>query len=259
MSINSTIDLAGRRILVTGAAGGIGYVTAQILVSAGAKVVINDLSADKVRIAGEEVGSIGAIAADVSDEMSVKSLLNETADTLGGLDGIVNNAGTFEPLKGTKRQLLDDWRKVIDVNLQSVFLVSREAAQYLQSGSSIVNMASVAGLGGFAASNAYSVSKAGVVMMTKTLACDYARFGIRVNAVAPGVIEAPMAQEMFEEIAEGPDIYLRRTPMGRLGKQEEIGNAVLFLLSELASFITGVTLPVDGGWMAFGGAGEASR
>ena len=258
MSNVPTLDLTGRRILVTGAAGGIGLETARILIAAGAKVVLNDISDESLAAASKEVDAAGALTGNVADEESVKSLIKETLGILGGLDGVVNNAGVFEPIKGTKRQSLDDWRRVIDVNLQSVFLMSREAAHHMQPGSSFVNMASVAGLGGFGASNGYGVSKAGIIMMTKTMACDFARYGIRVNAVAPGVIQAPMAEAIFDKASMGSDIFTRRIPMGRLGKPGEIGNAVLFLLSDLASYITGVTLPVDGGWTAFGGAGDAS-
>ena len=253
-----TLDLTGHRILVTGGAGGIGLETARLLLEAGAKVVLNDISEESLEKACAEIGAAGALTANVADEDAVKSLIDDTLDLLGGLDGVVNNAGVFEPIKGTRRQTLDDWRRVIDVNLQGVFLMSREASRHMAPGSSFVNMASVAGLGGFGASNGYGVSKAGIVMMTKTMACDFARYGIRVNAVAPGVIEAPMASAIFDKVAIGSDVYTRRIPMGRLGKQEEIGNAVLFLLSDRASYITGITLPVDGGWTAFGGAGDAS-
>lgn len=259
MSMSSTADLTGRRILVTGAGGGIGLSIAKKLSDVGANVVINDVSAETLEEAGKKIGAVGTLAANISEETSVKALMKETASILGGIDGVVNNAGVADPVRGTKRQTLEDWRRVIDVNVQGCFLMSREMTSYMKPGASMVNIASVAGLGGFAASNAYGVSKAAIVMMTKTLACDFARYGVRVNAVAPGVIEAPMAADILEGGTLGADPYLRRIPMGRLGKPEEIGNAALFLLSDMASYITGVTLPVDGGWMAFGGAGDASR
>tara|TARA_R100000005_G_C5003919_1_gene212744 strand:+ start:6702 stop:7496 length:795 start_codon:yes stop_codon:yes gene_type:complete len=259
MDKSSGITLAGRRILVTGAGGGIGLAIAEKLVGAGAQVILNDISAAPLRDAKERIGAAGALVGDVSDESSVKKMFAEMNEMLGGIDGLVNNAGIADPLRGTKRQTLADWRRVMDVNVQGCFLMLREAASYMPPGSAIVNIASVVGLGGFAASNGYGVSKAAIVMMTKTTATDFARFGIRVNAVAPGVIEAPMASEILGGGSLGTDPYVRRIPMGRLGKPEEIGNAVQFLLSGMAEYITGVTLPVDGGWMAFGGAGDASH
>ena len=253
----SNIDLTGRRVLVTGAAGGIGLSIAASLVKSGARVVINDVVEDRLAQANLENDFTGAVAGDVSEEGAVKDLLREAADLLGGLDGLVNNAGIAEPIKGTMRQSTDDWRRVIEINLQSVFLMSREAAKRMQEGGSIVNIASVAGMVGLPASNAYGVSKAGVIMMTRTMACDLSRFGIRVNAIAPGFIQAPMANVMTDQVPYDTGAIVRRIPLGRPGTAQEVANTAVFLLSGLASFITGVVLPVDGGWSAFGGVGDA--
>lgn len=258
MDFHPDSGLERKRILITGAARGIGHSIAQVLVDAGARVVINDLSQETAKTASDVIGALGAVGGDVSSEAGVKSIVDSAVEQLGGLDAVINNAGITEPVVRTTRQRLEDWQKVIDVNLRGVFLMSQEAARQMKEGGAIVNLASVAGLGAMSASNAYGVSKAGVVMMTKTMACDLARFGIRVNAVAPGIIQAPMAEGLFGETKMGMKPFVQRIPMGRLGKPEEIGYAVQFLLSDRASYITGVTLPVDGGWMAFAGAGHAS-
>lgn len=250
--------LNGRRVLVTGGAGGIGAAAARLLADFGCVVALSDLSGERVAVAVEETGAAAGFAADVTNEVSVARLFDDITSSLGGFDAVVNNAGVIEKLQGTKGQQLADWRPVIDVNLQGVYLVAREAARRMTDGGTIVNTASIAALGGFPASNAYGVSKAAVVMLTKTLACDLARFGVRVNAVAPGVIEAPMAEWLMTEGPRRAEAFKRRTPLGRLGKPAEVAAAMAFLLSDLASYITGVTLPVDGGWSAFGGAGDAS-
>ena len=250
------MTLSGKRMIVTGAAGGIGKAIARALVNAGATVALTDIDAKALDAARAETGAAFAVQGDISDEAATKRIFATVIGELGGLDGLVNNAGLPEQPGGTARQTLADWRKVIDVNLQGTFLAAREAARHMRGGGAIVNIASIAGLCAFTASNSYSVSKAGVVMLTKTLALDLARFGIRVNAVAPGVIDAPMAREILS--GDGRKRILQRIPAGRLGREDDVAHATRFLLSDEAAYITGVTLPVDGGWSAFGGAGNAN-
>ena len=191
---------------------------------------------------------------DVSDEDEIERVFDSIASEYGRLDILVNNAGLSEPLQATIRQSSADWQRTIDVNLRGPFLCSREAAKPMianRSGS-IINICSIAGMTGMPASNAYGVSKAGLVMLTSTLSLDFARFGIRVNGVVPGMIDAAMMREVAKKPDELEPIE-RRIPMKRIGKPDEIGHAVAFLCSDLASYITGQVLSVDGGWLAFGG------
>eukprot|EP00435_Cladocopium_sp_Y103_P077685 s1_g1424.t1 len=222
------------------------------------EVIVNDLQEADASNAAEEIGAVAGFGADVSDEKEADRLLSRTVDAMGGLDGLVNNAGKLERAAGTKRQSLSDWRRVMEVNLQSIFLLSKSAAAVMPPGGAIVNVASVAGLRAMPAANAYSVSKAGVVMMTQTMACELVRYGLRVNVVAPGFVETQMVQDYQQQGKFDLSAAASRTPMGRLAKPEEIANAILFLLSDLASYVTGAAVPVDGGWTAFGGIGDAA-
>ena len=250
-------DLKGRRALVTGAAGGIGLAIAKQLAELGASVVAADLDEDRLtRAVAESLPPTAwALPGDIAGEAEVQSLFDRAVDRLGWLDILVNNAGIPEALVPTTDQSLDGWQRVMDVNLRGTFLMSRAFGRHaLGRGDhgAIVNIASIAGLEGHAASNAYGVSKAGIAHMTKTMATEWARRGIRVNCVAPGFIEAPMAQAMFDEGIDRGRLE-KRIPMRRLGKAEEIADVVTFLVSNSAAYITGVVIPVDGGWCAYGG------
>jgi NAD(P)-dependent dehydrogenase (short-subunit alcohol dehydrogenase family) len=254
------IDLDGHAALVTGAASGIGADIARVLVEAGARVALNDLDAGAL---DEVVAALGpratAIAGDISRPDEAERIVEE-AERRHPLTILVNNAGVAGELASLTRQSVEDWQRVIDVNQRGTYLMCRAAARSMRQRRSgrIVNIASVAGIVGFAASHSYGVSKAAVIMMTKTLAIELARHGIRVNAVAPGVIDAPMLAHVTGGQARGVREVASRVPMGRLGTGRDIGHAVAFLCSDMASYLTGVTLPVDGGWVAFGGAGAAS-
>lgn len=252
------VDLSGRTALVTGGANGIGFAIASQLAASGARVAINDIDPGAADDAARQIGG-GAFAAagDVSDPERVDQMI-DTVNAHAPIDILVNNAGISQPLVSISRLTPDEWQRVIDVNVRGTFLVSRAVCRGMRARGSgaIVNIASITGIAGFAASHAYGVSKAAVIMLTQTLACEMARHGIRVNAVAPGVVAAPMLDRMTgdgEQLAQ----VLARVPLGRLGEPQEIASSVAFLCSDLASYITGTVLPVDGGWLAFGGAGSA--
>lgn len=251
------VTLEGRSALVTGAARGIGLAIATRLASLGARVVMADRNSDGLAAAVAEVGNRAlAVVGDVSSEDGANDLVSRAIDGAGSIDILVNNAGIDEPITRTIDQQLEDWQKVMDVNLRGTYLMSRAIARHIlgrKAGGAIVNIASVAGIGAIPGSNGYGVSKAAIIHLTKTMASEWATKGLRVNCVAPGFIDAPMALEMFADDRVDRTRIERRLPMRRLGSPDEIAKAVGFLASDAASYITGVTLPVDGGWCAYGG------
>lgn len=252
-----TARLDGKTALVTGAAGGIGLAIARRLAADGARVAIADRDAARLQTAITELpDNAVALVADISSEAGVDAMIADALARLGQIDILVNNAGIPEPIVRTVDQQLADWERVIDINLRGTYLACRGFGRHIlprRAGGAIVNIASVAGLFGIPSSNGYGVSKAGIVHLTRNLACEWATKGVRVNCVAPGYIDAPMAHEMFANVHVDRSHIEQRLPMHRLGQADEIASAVSFLVSNDASYITGVTLPVDGGWCAYGG------
>jgi NAD(P)-dependent dehydrogenase (short-subunit alcohol dehydrogenase family) len=259
---SGTIDLSGKVILVTGGARGIGYAVAELARDCGAAVALCDIDRDEANAAAHRLGpDVLGMVADVAREDHCTAALQGVLARFGRLDVLVNSAGVLQQLRGTLRQEPSDWRRVIDVNLHGTFLMAQAAARAMAAqrvAGTIINIASVAGLVGFRASNAYGVSKAGVVMLTQTLATDLACRGIRVNAVAPGFVRSAMTASLASEPSLAGGAIERRIPMGRLGNPDELARAVIFLASDWSSYVTGVVLPVDGGLCAFGGPGDAS-
>ena len=234
--------------VVTGAAQGLGLVTARRLVSAGFRVVLCD-----IQPLDDVAAAIGpaAIAAsgDISDEGFVLELASRVAGQWGQADVLVNNAGIslIEPAEATT---LEQWQRVMAVNLQGPFLLCRAlGSQMLAHGSgAIVNVASIAGLGGVIHRAAYNASKHGLVGLTRTLAAEWGGRGVRVNAVCPGWIKTEMDQRDMGAGAYSDADIVDRVPMARFAQPEDVAEAIAFLASDAAAFINGVTLPVDGGW-----------
>ncbi len=256
---NDLMNFSKKKILITGGVSGIGLATAKLFISLGASVVICDLDEKKCQETALLIGAVMGISCNVADENSVKQVFKKAYSKLNGLDIVVNSAGTIEKICSTKKQTVADWERVIDVNLKGSFMIGRESAKNMDNGGVIIFVSSIAGVDAMAASNAYGVSKAAVIMMTKTMACDLARYGVRVNAVAPGYVTTPMTEDLFENLPFERAVLSNRTLLGRFAAPTEIAEPIAFLASDMASYITGITLNVDGGWTAFGGVGDASR
>jgi 3-oxoacyl-[acyl-carrier protein] reductase len=174
----------------------------------------------------------------------VQNLMKQVVEAAGGLDILVNNAGILRD-RTVKKMTAEDWRAVIATNLDGVFHCSKLGAEILRDGGRIVNIASISGVAGFHGQANYAAAKAGVMALTKVHAKELARRGITVNAVAPGVIHTPMLQGLKPEVLAE---YEKQIPVGRVGRPEDVANAVLFLASEETGYITGQTLPITGGW-----------
>ena len=246
-----SIDLSGKTAVVTGGGQGLGAATAGLLHDAGANVVVNylaDPDGTNLRRAQETVSAWGehgvVIEADVRVPAAVESMFEQTVARFGRLDIVVNNAGILRD-RTAKNMTSEEWQAVIDSNLTSVFNVCRAAIAPLSDGGRIVNMSSVsAALGIYGQAN-YAAAKAGIIGLTKVLSRELAKRRITVNAVAPGVVETGMGLMIPEEFRRG---MLESIPLGRFAEPHEIAGVILFLCSDLASYITGQTIHANGGW-----------
>jgi len=241
----------GRVALVTGAASGIGQATAVAFAREGARVAILDRTADALQATAEAVRAAGGeglvLACDIARSEQVEAAIAETVATFGRLDIAFNNAGVENVAAPVAEIALADWDRILDINLRGTFVcMKHEIAQMLrQGGGVIVNTASGAGIRGVAGGASYAASKHAVIGLTKSAALDYATANIRVNAVLPGNIATPMMDRFT-----GGDIQkaIDLEPVGRLGRPEEIAEAVLWMSADLGAFVTGAAVSVDGGW-----------
>jgi NAD(P)-dependent dehydrogenase (short-subunit alcohol dehydrogenase family) len=242
--------------LVTGASSGIGRAIAKAFAAKGAKVMVADVNEEggleTVKMIKDAGGVAAFVKADVSKDDQVKAMVDETVKVLGGLDYAANNAGIEGAPTPTHLTSEENWQMTIAVNLTGVFHCLKHETAYMleHGGGAIVNTSSIAGLAGVANMCAYVASKHGVTGLTRTAALEYSRQGIRVNSVHPGAIRTPMIARIEYEMPEMFAGMNEMHPIGRIGEPEEVANAVVFLCSDKASFITGHTLAVDGGLMA---------
>ena len=244
------MDLKDKIAIVTGAGRGIGRGTALALADAGANVVVSDINLEDCEKVVEEISKKGgqalAVKCDVSSKVEVDEMITKTTEKFGQLDILVNNAGIF-PFKAFEEMTEEDWDKVLDVNLKSIFLCSQAAAKIMEEGGKIVNISSIAAFVGFEGLVHYCASKGGINAMIRALALELAKKKINVNAIAPGSIDTPGASQSSQD-EEMKKQTLANIPLGRIGKPEDIANAVVFLASDKANYITGQTIIVDGGW-----------
>ncbi|MFD1625218.1 glucose 1-dehydrogenase [Azospirillum griseum] len=247
-----SVDLKGRTALVTGASSGLGRHFASLLARSGAAVAVAARRVESLNTVCAEIESAGgtalALPMDVTDPASVRAGVAAAAARFGGIDILVNNAGTAQ----TKAFLdldSEDWDRIVDTNLKGCFLVGKEVGAIMRAqgerGGSIVNIASVAGLRVASQIAPYAVSKAGLVHLTKAMALELARHRIRVNALCPGYIETDLNRDFFA--TDAGQTMIKRVPMRRLGRAEELDGPLLLLCSDASSFMTGSVLAVDGG------------
>lgn len=241
--------LSGKIALVTGGSRGIGFATAKILSENGATVVITAKDQERLEKSTLEISNAVGIAADIRKRNEVKNVVNKTIEKFGKLDILVNNAGIFPKIKLLHEIDEDDWNEVLDVNLTGQFRFTKESIPHLKkTGGSIINISSDAGLKAYQGFNvdAYTASKAALVLLTKCWALEYAEYKIRVNCICPGVVDTDMTKP-FMKTQKDREFMNSEHPIGRIGQPEEVAKAVMYFVSDDASWITGAILAVDGG------------
>ncbi|MET0545828.1 MAG: SDR family oxidoreductase [Caulobacterales bacterium] len=249
--------LAGKSVIVTGAGSGIGRATSKILAAAGAQVAVVDINSDTANAVAEDIRKAGheavAITTDVSDETQVRAMVDATMKAFGKLDGAFNNAGLEMNNKVVPDMSLEEWSRVINVNLTGVFLCMKHEMRAMKKFSAIVNTSSGDGLVGQPFAGEDVASKHGVVGLTRTASAEFRQTGVRVNAVCPGLILTPMIEDRLlgdPAFADQLAMIKERHSIDRFGRPEDIGNAVKWLLSDESSFVNGAAIAVDGGYTA---------
>jgi len=241
--------------VITGAGGAIGSVTAKRFADEGAKVVVTDVNAEggekTVRNIKDKGGESIFVEADITRVSECEKIVRSCIDTFGRLDILFNNAG-IELTKFMHEYVEDDYDLVVDVNLKGSFFCTRYALPEMmkQGGGSIINMGSIGGLSGVLKSAAYAAAKGGLINLTRYVALEYAPYNIRCNCICPGAVDTEMMRRFMRDAPEQAQKAINNHPLGRMAKPEEIASAAVFLASDEASFITGVSLPVDGGYLA---------
>jgi len=243
------MSFKNKTAIVTGSRRGIGKGIAIALAKEGCNIVVSDIEQKDCEEVAEEIKKLGVkaigIKCDVSNKAEVEELFKKTVQEFGGLDILVNNAGIF-PFVSFRGMKESDWDKVLNVNLKSVFLCSQEAAKIIPQGGRIITVSSIASVVGFEGLVHYCASKGGINAMTRALALELALKKITVNAIAPGAIDTPGANVSLNEEVKKQTIAM--IPLARMGQPEDIANAVVFLASDKADYITGQIIIVDGGW-----------
>jgi NAD(P)-dependent dehydrogenase (short-subunit alcohol dehydrogenase family) len=254
--MNPTYDFKGQVALITGAASGMGLVTATAFAEAGSAVVLADVNKETLDTATLTLSSAGhqaiGIACDVSNEAQVAGMIDCAVASFGRLDMAFNNAGVQVPPSDAADELAENFDRVNAINLRGVWTCMKHELRHMrtQGSGAIVNCSSLGGLVGLPSRAAYHASKHGVIGLTRSAALEYAPRGIRINAICPGTIDTPMVAEMLQKQADAMKEIMRDQPIGRLGRSDEIAAAVLWLCSPGSSFVVGHALAVDGGYTA---------
>lgn len=249
--------LEGKRALITGGGTGIGRATAELFAREGARVMVSGRRrpelAETVRLVEKAGGTAALVTGDVANPADAERMVEATVTAFGGVDVLVNNAGILVRNASVTSVSIEDWQRVLDVDLHGVFLVSRFALMRMVPagrGGAIVHVSSVAGILGDPKMAPYNAAKGGVNLLTKNMALDYAPHGIRVNAVCPGRVWTPMPMSRLK-VGDDPETILaawgKNIPLGRVGRPEDIASSILFLAGDESSWITGTTLVIDGG------------
>lgn len=251
-------DLQNKVVIITGGASGIGLKTTDAFLNSGSKVVVADINEEAGRklINKYQCNNLHFVHTDVTNENDCENLIEETIEKYGYLDVLINNAG-IEISTPIHEMSLQEWNTLMNVNLTGVFLCSKFALKYMinRGKGNIINTCSVSGLVAWPGIPAYNASKGGVLLLTKSLAIEYAKHNIRVNCVCPGIIDTPLNEKSFMlnhggNIEEVKQMKAKNVPLGRLGSVQDVANTMLFLASDMSSYITGASIVVDGGYTA---------